>query len=297
MPRIWIVVAALMLQGAVAHGQEMERAAVDGGEIEYEVHGSGEPVLLIHGAHIADAFAPLMEQSALEDYQLIRYRRRGYAGSVPAQGPPEDFVRQAAADAAALLDHLDIERAHIAGHSSGGTISLQLAMDHPERVGSLMLLEPALMMVPSGEQFGEKLQPSFDYYEAGDPAAAVDSFLTVVAGDRWRELSPEAMPGAAEQARADAATFFELEAPGVMAWQMDEAGIDGFDRPVLYLWGGESGTVIGVEEAYREGRDLVKGWFPQTQEHYIEDINHALQMQDPQAVAEGMAEFLREQGG
>jgi pimeloyl-ACP methyl ester carboxylesterase len=210
----------------------MERAVVNGGEIEYELRREGEPVLLVHGTHIA-------------------------------------------------------------GHSSGGTIAQQLAMDHPERVGSLLLLEPALFMVPSGEQFGEKLQPSIDYYEADEPGAAVDSFLTVVAGDRWRELCPESMPGAAEQARADAATFFELEAPGVMAWQVDEAGIDGFDRPVLYLWGGESGTVIGVEEVYREGRDLVKDWFPQAQEHYIEDINHALQMQDPEAVAEGMAEFLQ----
>ena len=293
MSKIWIVAAALMLQGSLALGHEMERAAVDGGEVEYEVHGSGEPVLLIHGAHIADAFAPLMGQAALDEYQLIRYRRRGYAGSVPAEGPPEDFVRQAAADAAAVLDHLGIDHAHIAGHSSGGTIALQLAMDHPERVGSLLLLEPALLMVESGEQFGAKLQPSVDHYEAGEPGAAVDSFMTVVAGDRWRELSPESMPGAAEQAGTDAATFFELEAPGVMAWQMDEGSIDGFDRPVLYLWGGESGTVIGIEDVYRQGRDLVKSWLPQTQEHYIEGINHALQMQDPTAVAEGMAAFLR----
>ncbi len=293
MPRIWIVVTALMLQGVVAHGQQMERAAVDDGEIEYEVQGSGEPVLLIHGAHIADAFAPLMDQSALEDYQLIRYRRRGYAGSAPAGGPPEEFLRQAAADAAALLDHLDIDRAHIAGHSSGGVIGLQLAMDHPDRVGSLMLLEPALMTVPSGEQFGEKLQPSFDYYEAGDPTAAVDSFMTVVAGDQWRDFASASMPGAVEQANADAATFFELEAPAVMAWRRDEAVLDAFDRPVLYLWGSESGKVIGVEAAYREGRDLVKDWFPQTHEHHIENINHALQMQDAQAVAEGMAAFLR----
>ena len=293
MLRIWVVAAVLLLQGSLVYGAEIDRAAVDGGQIEYEVRGEGEPVLLIHGAHIADAFAPLMDESALEDYQLIRYRRRGYAGSAPAEGPPEGFVGQAAADAVAVLDHLGIDRAHIAGHSSGGTIGLQLAMDYPERVGSLLLLEPALLMVPSGERFGEKLQPSFDDYEVGKPGAAVDSFMTVVAGNQWREFTSASMPGAAEQARADAATVFELEAPGVMAWQLDEGSADAFDRPVLYLWGGQSGTVIGVEEVYREGRDLVKSWLPQTQEHYIEGINHALQMQDPQVVAEGMAEFLQ----
>jgi hypothetical protein len=54
----------------------MEHAKVNGVELAYEVVGSGEPMLLIHGAHIADALQPLVAEPALERLQRIRYHRR-----------------------------------------------------------------------------------------------------------------------------------------------------------------------------------------------------------------------------
>ena len=62
----------------------MKRARIGERELEYEVRGAGEPVVLVHGAFIADAFAPLVAEPVLsERYQLILYHRRGYAGSTP----------------------------------------------------------------------------------------------------------------------------------------------------------------------------------------------------------------------
>jgi len=55
--------------------------------LDYEANGDGEAVLLIHGGHVADGFLPLMSEASLADgYRLIRYRRRGYAGSDPLSG-------------------------------------------------------------------------------------------------------------------------------------------------------------------------------------------------------------------
>jgi hypothetical protein len=66
----------------------MERARINGAELEYEIRGEGEPVLLIHGSHIGGSFVPLMEQPALTgEYKLIRYHRWGFLGSSPAEGP------------------------------------------------------------------------------------------------------------------------------------------------------------------------------------------------------------------
>src|SRR5512134_1761848 len=60
----------------------MNRAQIGESELEYEVRGAGEPVVLVHGAHIADAFAPLLSEAALtQQYELILYHRRGFAGS------------------------------------------------------------------------------------------------------------------------------------------------------------------------------------------------------------------------
>ena len=60
----------------------MERARTDEAELAYEVMGTGEPVVFIHGAFIADAFRPLLAEPSLAGrYRLILYHRRGYAGS------------------------------------------------------------------------------------------------------------------------------------------------------------------------------------------------------------------------
>ncbi len=91
----------------------MQTARVNGVDLEYEVRGAGEPVLLISPV-IADGFLPLVAEPALADrYQLIRYHKRGWVGSTRA--PPPVSVADHAADAAALLDHLGLRSVHIAG--------------------------------------------------------------------------------------------------------------------------------------------------------------------------------------
>jgi pimeloyl-ACP methyl ester carboxylesterase len=97
--------------------KQMKRTAVQKGEIEYEIGGEGEPVLLIHGSFIADSFLPLMSEPSLAKYRLTRYRRRGFAGSSAHEGPFS--IERQAADAAALLQQLGVQRAHIVGHSYG----------------------------------------------------------------------------------------------------------------------------------------------------------------------------------
>lgn len=262
----------------------MKRAPVRDGELEYESRGDGEPVLLIHGSHVADAFLPLMSEPALDDYRLIRYRRRGYAGSTP-HGGPFGIVEQAE-DALAVLRHLNVSRAHVVGHSYGALTGLQLAHAAPESVHSLSLLEPPLMMVPSAEAMGAALGPSVERYQSGDPAGAVDAFMQVVGGPDWRAHGERTVPGGAEQAEADAATFFEVELPALAEWRFDGDMAGKISAPVLHVLASESGRF------YAEGRDLVGTWFPESESRVVEGVRHLLQVQDPEAVAEVIADFL-----
>src|SRR5688572_15571213 len=143
----------------------MEHAYVNGVELEYDVAGSGEPVLLISPL-VADGFLPLVSEPALAAcYRLITYHKRGWAGSTHT--PPPVSIADHAADAAALLDHLGVRRAHIAGHSSGAPVALQLALERPEIVHTLALLELSLLSVPSAAGFLEKAGPAFEAYAAG----------------------------------------------------------------------------------------------------------------------------------
>src|ERR1700730_17078034 len=87
--------------GTVRERVIMRTATSNGVALEYETQGVGEPVALIHLSLYADSFAPLMDQPALAGYQLLRYHRRGYAGSSRTAGPVT--ITDQAADLARLL--------------------------------------------------------------------------------------------------------------------------------------------------------------------------------------------------
>jgi pimeloyl-ACP methyl ester carboxylesterase len=80
----------------------MQRVNLNGVDLEYDVQGSGEPLLLIHRSILADAFFPLLAEPRIaNNYRVISYHRRGFAGSARARDP--FTIGQQAADSRALL--------------------------------------------------------------------------------------------------------------------------------------------------------------------------------------------------
>jgi pimeloyl-ACP methyl ester carboxylesterase len=265
----------------------MEHAKVNGVELEYEVVGSGEPMLLIHGAHIADALQPLMAEPALERLRRIRYHRRGLGGSTRPVDTEPTSVPEQAEDAVGLLDHVGVDRAHVAGHSFGGAIALELAVQHPTRVASLVLLEPILPMTPAGAAFTRAVAPLIERYQAGDAQCqeAVHGFLALVGDLDWRATIERTVPGGIAQAVKDAATFFETELTGP-TWTFGPQQAAAITCPVLSVLGSRSGPL------FVEGRQLLHAWFPACQDADIVGATHLLQMQAPGPVATAIAAFL-----
>jgi pimeloyl-ACP methyl ester carboxylesterase len=262
----------------------MNRAHVNDIELEYEVRGEGEPVLLIHGAHIANAMAPLIDEPALEGFQLIHYHRRGYAGSSRPAGLTS--IEAHADDAAGLLDHLGIANAHVIGHSSGAVVALEVGARHPTRTRSLALLEPALLSGPAGTMFMDVMAPLIARYEAGDAAAAVDGFLALIGRDDWRATIERAVPGGVDQAERDAPTFFENELPVAAAWTFGPDRASAITCPVLSVLGSDSGPL------FAEGRLLLHEWFPGCVDADLPGVTHLLQMEATEAVADAVGDFL-----
>lgn len=266
----------------------MDRVRIDGRELEYEVRGAGEPVVLVHGAHIADAFAPLLAEPALtERYWLILYHRRGFAGSTHAEDPLS--IAQQAADCRALMQQLGVPRAHVVGHSYGGVIALQLALDAPDAVHSLALLEPALFMVPSAPQFMDAMGPVLQMYEAGNKTGAVDRFLQTVVGPEYRSVLDRMLPGGFAQAVADADTFFRIELPALEQWSFTQAEAGRITQPVLAVLGADSHTLW---PGWVEGHHLVQTWLPRAEAFVLQGATHGLQLIDPQGMAAGLAGFF-----
>jgi pimeloyl-ACP methyl ester carboxylesterase len=253
--------------------------------LEYEVHGHGEPVLLIAPSVVADGLArPLIARPEFAArYRLIHYRRRGYRGSTRGHGPLT--VSRQAADAAGLLRLLEVRRAHVVGHSTGGAIALQLTRDAPDLVHSLALLEPAVHGGGPAERahVEQTVEPSRERYRAGDKRGFVLFFLDGVCGPGWRPVLEHAIPGATEQAIADADILYE-EQPMLGGWAFgaDEAAV--IKQPVLAILGARSAPV------FHEGHTALRSWLPQAEELVVA-TTHLLQLEDPAAVVRSVAAF------
>jgi pimeloyl-ACP methyl ester carboxylesterase len=266
----------------------MEKASLDGITLEYEVSGSGEPVIMIHGALVADTFRPLVTEPSLQHFRLISYRRRGYAGSSSSRSPIS--MEEQANDCVTLLRHLNAGRAHIVGHSYGGCIALQLALDSPSLVQSLTLLEPALIAGESGEAYRESLVRTTQAHTDRPAEQVVDEFAQARwGGPGYRAVLDSMIPGAFEQAVADAATLFEHEIPGLLSWHFGEAEARRIDRPVLAVLGAESEALSPrFPETYR----LLLRWLKDARGFLLDGATHWLTLQNPRGLAEEMAKFF-----
>jgi len=131
----------------VAGGRSIRSADIgDGVALSYVQHGSGEPVVLVHGSLADHTYWERSRQIALlgERYRVIAFSRRyNHPNHNVPVGDHSPMVE--AADLARLLDVLDTGPVHLVGHSYGAYASLVFAMEHPSRLKSLVLAEPPII--------------------------------------------------------------------------------------------------------------------------------------------------------
>ena len=267
----------------------MNTITINNRKLAYEVHGNGEPVLLIHSGFVADSFTPLMDESELiERYRLINYHRIGYGQSDRATGPMS--VAEQAADARALLQNLGIKSAHIAGHSYGGVVALQLALDAPEAVHSLALLEPSIPAALGDPEvalkFMEGAGKAFAQFGAGDKAGAVDTWLTGAFGPGYREIADRALPGWFEQSVKDSDVVFQVEAANLQQWSFTPTEAERIQQPILSVYHQDDWP------GFQKANDLLQAWIPQTEIAIIPVTSHLLQIMNSRVVADALAGFF-----
>ncbi|RYG44463.1 MAG: alpha/beta hydrolase [Chitinophagaceae bacterium] len=113
-------------------------AAINGLQLYFEIHGEGQPLVLLHGggSTIESNFSRILPSLA-KSYKVIAIESQSHGHTADIDRPTS--FEQDADDVAALLDFLKIPSAHFMGFSNGGTTALQVAIRHPEKVNKLVL--------------------------------------------------------------------------------------------------------------------------------------------------------------
>jgi len=224
-------------------------ASINGIDLYHEVHGTGRPLVVVHGGvmNAETCFGAMIPRLA-EAHQVIAVDLQGHGHTADTDRPPT--LAAFAADLVGLLDHLGIDRADLFGFSLGSLVSIEMAVTHPARVGRLVLA--------SGHIRADGYHP-----EIQDPAQT--SPLLPTASDF------EAMRVAYEAVAPDPEHFFsflEKLQPVVSAfegWSDDEIGrISG---PTL--------LIVGDRDFVRlEHAALMLERFPRAQLAVLPDTTH-----------------------
>ncbi|MFH1407352.1 MAG: alpha/beta hydrolase [Candidatus Omnitrophota bacterium] len=119
----------------------MPRVKLNTISLYYEIHGRGHPVLLISGLNSDNASWAGVYGKLAKHFRVIVFDNRGSGRSDTSK--KKYSIRKMADDAIGLLEHLEIKKCHVIGHSMGGYIAQELAIYYPERVGKLILAATA----------------------------------------------------------------------------------------------------------------------------------------------------------
>ena len=132
-------------------------AEVNGINLYYETHGSGRPLVLLHGGLMSgETFGPVLPLLA-ERHQVIVPDLQGHGRTADIDRPID--VRLMAGDIAALIDHLGLDKPDVVGYSLGGGVALQTAVKSPDKVRRLVMVSanirrdaiPAEMLAQQGQ--------------------------------------------------------------------------------------------------------------------------------------------------
>src|SRR5207245_3858511 len=117
-------------------------AKVNGINLYYQTHGSGRPLILLHGGLMSsETFGPVLPQLS-ERHQVIAPDLQGHGRTAYIDRPLD--VRLMADDIAALIDHLELDKPDVVGYSLGGGVALQTAVKYPTKVRRLVMVSANL---------------------------------------------------------------------------------------------------------------------------------------------------------
>jgi pimeloyl-ACP methyl ester carboxylesterase len=219
-----LLAAALAL--GFASAAQADTAKINGLDMYYEVHGQGEPIVLLHGAYMTiDNNWAAMIPTLAKDHQVIAVELQGH-GRTTDRDTPITYEGMSD-DVAALMDHLKIEKAVMFGYSLGGALAVRIAIDHPEKVSRIVAASAGYIYdeATMGPEFMKMIETITPEMFANTPFDA-----------EYKRLSPhpEKFPVLVEKLKQLDLTTFD--------WSAEFAKIS---VPSLYIYG--DADIVGLD--------------------------------------------------
>jgi len=280
--------------GDAAVGQP-QSVDIQGEELHYIEQGAGEPLIFIHGT-IGDYRAWISRmQPYSEDNRVVSYSRRyAWPNEQKFDSLADYSVRIHADDLYALIQKLGFQKVHLVGHSYGAYTALTMALDHPERVQSMVLGEPPAASLLENSERGQEsfdvflednLRPAARAFRADRNEEGLEHFVQGVMGNDFRLAQ---VPAEGKQGWMDNLLELWGAALNESFLPLEPSTIQSLDVPVLLLVGDQSPTWL--VEISRELHQLL----PQSELVEIENSSHGLYFQNPEAVDQAVMEFVSE---
>lgn len=179
MIRTAIIAGALLMATAIVAQAEPVGATIEinGMQMYYEVSGTGDPLIVLHGAYMNIPAMGAIIPKLAETHEVYALEFQGHGRTTDIERPIT--YPNLAGDVAAFMDAMGIEKADIFGYSMGAAAGLRLAIDHPEKVDQLVAASVAY------DSSG--WQPAF---VAFIPQMVPEFFVGTAMEDEWKKLAP-----------------------------------------------------------------------------------------------------------
>jgi 3-oxoadipate enol-lactonase len=254
-------------------------------KIAYEIRGTGDPLVLVHGLAYDRAGWGSLPDLLAEHHSVVLLDNRGVGESDAPEGPYS--VAQMAADVGAVMDDCGLQKTHVFGVSLGGYIAQEFTLTWPGRVEKLILCSTAVGG-PTAHPMPLATQEVFAKYPTMEREAGLRMFVENSLGERGvrelPELVEEIYAYRLEHAPAAAAWIAQATAGATF---VDDDRVGSIDKPTLVLHGGAD-VVVDPRNA-----ELLGELIPNARVEIIANRGHLLVWEDSKAVADRVIGFLQ----
>ncbi len=266
---------------ALAEGIPLAILSLPGVDLYYEVAGQGLPVVLVHGLALDtrmwdDQVGPLASVAT-----VIRYDVRGFGRSTPRDG---DLPYTHTADLFALLDHLNVDAAVLVGLSMGGRIVTEAALQSPERIKALVLLDSVLDGVSWDDRSAQGMRSIADGLRVHGLRGAKSAWL---AHDFF-------VPAGRRPTVADRLARMVDDYSGVHWTEPDPHSPHPGCRPLLERIVAPTTVVVGALDVpcFHEMANALAAEIPHARKIVVPDAGHMVNMEAPDVVTDILREVV-----